>query len=199
MGAIPRVMRVCLVLRSGGDYRLEHVDRLRKQVERHLTSVEWLLLTDVGIGEPLRHLWPGWWSKMEMFRPDIQGDLLFMDLDSAVVGDLSDMANVGRLTLMRDVYRPKGLQSSVMYLPEADRAAVWAKWIAAPAKWMRRFAKGGDQAFLETLWLWAADRWQDVLPGQVVSFKVDVRDRGVPLDARFVAFHGRPRPWEAGW
>ena len=44
------------------------------------------------------------------------------------------------------------------------------------------------------------DRWQDLYPGQVVSYKVHCKD-GLPKDARLVKFHGKPRihdcndPW----
>jgi hypothetical protein len=50
-----------------------------------------------------------------------------------------------------------------------------------------------------------AARWQDVLPGQVVSYKIHVQldpKKGkhignglVPAGTRVVCFHGQPRPW----
>lgn len=197
--------RLCCVLRSGGEYDRWHVMRLRDQLADQPGGRRLLCLTDVGPIEgvetlPLERSWPGWWSKMELFRPSIDGDLLYMDLDSSIVGDLSDMASIGRTTIMRDVYRPAGLQSSVMYLAEADRGAVWRGWLADPGLWMRQHQRGGDQAFLERVWRHRqVALWQEQLPGQVVSFKVDVRGRGIPRGARFVAFHGQPRPWDVGW
>lgn len=158
---------------------------------------------------PLKFDWPGWWSKMELMRPSISGPMLYLDLDSSVVGGLEAIASLERLTIMRDVYRPDGLQSSIMVLPEGVRHQIWNHWIDRPDEWMRVYRKGGDQAFLERFWLDRADRFQDVLPGQVVSFKAHVReavrkDREfgngmVPEGARVVAFHGKPRPWEVGW
>lgn len=196
-------MRFVCVLRSGGDYGSQHVGRLRRQLQAVHPAARLLCLSDIAMPDvlPLQYDWPGWWSKMELFRPDLNGDLLFMDLDSAITGDLSDLMEVDRLAIMRDVYRPAGLQSSLMFLPQRDRAAVWEKWISQPEKWMRQFRRGGDQAFLETLWLGrGVALWQNLLPGQVVSWKVDVRPQGrLPENARFVAFHGRPRPWEVGW
>ena len=202
------------VLRSGGDYGPEHVERLARQAGRHHPEAPFVCLSDMEVPGirclPLLFDWPGWWAKMELFRPDLLlGDMLYLDLDSSIVGPLDDMLGFGRLAIMRDVYRPGGLQSSVMYLPEAERAAVWRAWIAAPDRWMREFRRGGDQAFLERPWRGHARRWQDDLPGQVVSYKVHVRkahrrdrefgDGTVPEGARLVAFHGRPRPWEVGW
>lgn len=205
-------MRVALVLRFGGDYRPEHVTRLVEQISAHLPGAEIVCLSDVNVPcdrIALVNHWPGWWSKMELFAPWVDGDLLYLDLDTAVVGSLSDMASVDRLTIMRDVYRADGLQSSIMFLPERERAKVWREWIRKPEVWMQMYRRGGDQAFLERLWLGKAAIWQDSLPGQVVSYKVHVRpavrkDREfgngtVPDGARAIVFHGLPRPWQAGW
>lgn len=191
---------VLCVLRSGGDFDIQHVHALRCGVQSHwFKPLHFVCLTDQKLGlhgvaeVPLVGGWPGWWSKMEAFRPDIEGDVLLMDLDTVIVGDLSDIANRGDLTIMRDVYRPKGLQSSLVYIPEAEKAAVWDAWLKEPEEHMYRHRS--DQDFLETLWLDRAERWQDVLPGQVVSWKADCR-YGVPEGARVVIYHGQPRPWE---
>lgn len=200
--------RIACVLKTGGEYRWEHVVRLAFQLDKVAPDVPLLCLTDhpgsnylEGIEiVPLEHNWPGWWSKMELFRPDISGDLLYFDLDTTIVREIDDMLWHGRTALMRDVYRPNGLQSSVMYLAEADRAAVWQSWTMHADEWQERYRKGGDQAFLERFWLETADRWQDVLPRKIVSYKVDCQQGGrVPFGAAVVAFHGKPRPWEVGW
>lgn len=205
-------MKVAFVLRSGGEYKPEHVTRLAEQVRAHLPGADIVCLSDVPVSVDRIALmtdWPGWFAKLELFAPWVSGDMLFMDLDSAVVGDLSGLASLNRLAIMRDVYRPDGLQSSIMFLPEADRATVWKEWVRQPETWMQLYRKGGDQAFLERLWLGKAAVIQDELPGQVVSFKAHVRqavrrDREfgngtVPDGARVIAFHGRPRPWSVGW
>lgn len=194
---------VACVLRSGGEFRPEHVIALYEGVRKHWPGdgpfLDFACLTDTLIGRygireiPLIGRWPGWWSKMEVHRSDIPGTVLYLDLDTVIVGDLSGITGVRDLTLMRDVYRPDGLQASFMALPEGDRHAVWAEWIQDPAGIMA--AHRSDQEYLETHWLDRAHRWQDALPGQVVSWKVDCQ-HGVPEDARVVIYHGRPRPWE---
>jgi hypothetical protein len=206
------VISVFCVLRSGGEYKADHVLRLRTQVVKHLPDADFRCLSDIKVEGvrtlPLIYDWPGWWSKMELFRPDVSGDILFMDLDTSIVGSLVDIASVNGLAMMRDIYRPEGLQSSIMYLPEAARERIWAEWIGRPRHWMDIYHKGGDQAFLERFWLDGAGRWQDLLPGQVVSWKSHVRQAlhddesgngSIPADARVVIFHGKPRPWDIGW
>lgn len=199
----PSPALIC-VLRSGGEYGPAHVARLAAQVRAHLAGVPFRCISDVAVPcarIPMRYGWPGWWSKMELFAPENRGDgILYLDLDTSVIGSLRDLAGIDRLTMLRDFYRPKGLGSGVMYLPPDAAAVAWARWIRSPAEWQRRFRRGGDQAFLEVAF---ADRevtrWQDALPGQVVSYKADVRKRGLQVGTRVVAFHGRPRPWDVGW
>jgi hypothetical protein len=44
----------------------------------------------------LLYNWPGWWSKMELFRPDLPcGRTLYMDLDSRVVSSLQPIFDYG--------------------------------------------------------------------------------------------------------
>lgn len=186
------VTRIC-VLRSGGEYKACHVQWLARQVPGLVC------LSDVPVPGvdtlPLRHQWPGWWSKMELFSPELDGDLLFLDLDTVVLGDLAPLEAVTRSTMLADFYHPQRPASGLMYIEEADKDRVWREWMRAPATHMMRCrtpARWGDQGFLRGVL--PALRWQDVLPGAVISYKVHCR-RGVPPGARVVCFHGQPRPW----
>ncbi len=199
------MLRVALVLRGGGEFLPLHAQVLAKQVERYLCT-DVVCLTDVKVAGvdtiPLTFGWPGWWAKMELFDPKLRGDLLYMDLDTVVVGDLADIASVNRLTILRDFYRdgkrrPEGLGSGLMFLPEQDRAEIWDKWIQRPAQYIShyRMMGKGDQAFLEdwSMTRWA--RWQDLVPNQVLSWKVHTCWKGTPRSTRIICMHGNPRPW----
>jgi len=198
------------VLRSGGDYEAEHVRGLMEGVARYWPAnraLHRVVLTDTpcnmnGVEEILlQHRWPRWWSKLELFRPDLAeglGDILFFDLDTVIVGDLTDVAEVSYLTLLEDFYQSDRLGSGMMYLPAEMREAVWQDWIKDPGVVMHSFR--GDQEYLTPWWEGTAERWQMLLPGQVVSYKVHVRGGVVPEGVRVVCFHGRPRPWQIkGW
>ncbi len=197
-------LRIALVLRSGGEYTVAHAQVLAQQIEKQAPFHELICLSDVEVPGvttiPLHHNWCGWWAKMELMRPDIDGDLLYFDLDTVVRGPIPELLTQERVTLLRDFYRDgvykgraEGLGSGLMFLPEEDRRKAWHAWITDPREHMLRARSGGDQAFLETLWLRSAARWQDVAPGKIVSYKV----HGVDNDASVVIFHGRPRPWAA--
>lgn len=192
-------LTIVCVLKTGGDYEARHVEALRKAFGLR----EVLCLTDdEDVAEPKQPLLydlPGWWSKMEAYRTDsLKGDILLVDLDTMIPGKLASIISRcegHQPILLQDFYRPGGLQSSLVFMPEEARQQTWDRFIIQSDAVMARFERGGDQQFLETMWLQYALRWQDILPGQIVSYKNDCAG-GVPEDARVVIFHGLPRPWD---
>lgn len=187
------------------DYDAGYVDKLHRMVTRHLpTPHRFVCLSNVEV--PCERLalsaapWSRhWWAKLELCRPDLPaGPLLAIDLDTVIVGDLADIATRPRTTLLTDFNVPRFAQSGLMMLTAMDRKAVWEAWIACPEAHIARQGGHGDGGFIRSI-LGRADRWQEVLPGQVVSYKNHVRPAGrVPEDARVVCFHGRPRPADLG-
>lgn len=187
------------------EYTIEHVHALQRQLEKWAPGVPFECISNVKIPGvtciPYKRAWPGWWIKMSLMDPEIPGDFLFMDLDTVITGPLDDILAVRKLTLLRDFYRDgkklkEGLGGGVMYLPDDVRAPVWDFWMQQPQLQMRMYARG-DQFLFERFWLGSARRWQDVVPGQVVSWKVNCQN-GIPPDARIVCFHGQPRPFNVG-
>lgn len=140
---------------------------------------------------PLAHDWPGWWSKLELFRPDIPGDLFYLDLDTTVV-NMPQMPDGD--CVLTDFGDPNVIGSGLMYLTEATRARIWKDWMRAPDAHMRNHKKwpAGDQGFLLPH-LKGAKRWQHI--AKVYSWKIHCK-RGIPADADVVCFHGKPRPWD---
>lgn len=203
-------MTVACVLRSGGDYGPEHVWALKRAVAKHLREPhEFCILTDgdfAGMwGRRLLMEWPGWWSKIELFRPGLfTGPVLYFDLDTVVVGDLSEIAAYrGPLAMLSDFYKPLLGQSGVMaWTPGPHTAFLWERFLDAPVHHMRLYP--GDGQFLYAYatdqdWVVGRnpDRLQALFPGQLVSYKLAVRPTGkVPAGARVVCFHGHPRPWQ---
>jgi len=192
---------VVCVLRYGGDYDMAYVLRLRDGVKRHLPGARFVCMGDSWIGgvenEPLWEGWPGWWAKMHIFSPGLFGDglVLYLDLDTVVVGSLSDMAAYeGNMAVLADLYRPDTTIGSGVLLWRGDAMRpIWDAFTADPEDVIRRNLVRMDHfihGFVED-----ADRVQDLWPGQVVSYKRDVRPAGgvIPPDARLVCLHGRPR------
>lgn len=186
---------IVLVLKSGGIYTADDVGKLVEQIGRPVVC-----LSDVPVPcerIELRHGWPGWWSKMELFRPDLRGDFLYMDLDTMVRGSVAHMERGDSLALLRDFYRDWGLGSGLMFLPETARGEIWEAWIARPDHWIGQHVTGGDQEFLERFWLGKAQRLQDLYPGEIASYKASPPE--VRQAATLVCFHGEPKPRDIGW
>lgn len=194
-------LTVACVLKSGGIYDATWVARLRDGVKRHLPiDHRFVCLSDVDVPcerIPLENGWPGWWSKMELYR--LEGPVLAVDLDTAIVGDLLDVAAIARsepLVMLRDFYRlGEGLGSGMIAWNDTDLSAIclYETFLADAGKWMAALGSRGDQGFVEeAAFLPGITRWQDALPGQVVSYKVHCRG-GIPAGARVVCLHGRPK------
>lgn len=201
---------VYCVFKQSSEYSVKHLDWFRRQCARagaQAIPIYGATGDDVYRGGiRMVHNWRGWWSKMELFRPDLSSaPILYMDLDTVILNCVSLFATVDRTTLLSDFYRPEHLQSSVMYLTPEDRARVWAEWIKDPAGHIARFSVrrpgfNGDQNFIEEVLGPGVQRWQDVPGCPVASYKVDVRGKGKEPHSGLIVFHGKPRPWEvAPW
>jgi hypothetical protein len=140
----------------------------------------------------------GWWNKCALFRPGIfpNGErVLYFDLDTIITGDLSDIAAyTGKFAALRDFNFKGNMNSGLMAWEAGTLDHIWRVWQRCGRP---QFDPGGDQAWIEDMQP-TADYWQEILPGQVVSYKVDCQ-QGVPDKARVVCFHGKPRPHEVNW
>lgn len=193
-------LTVACVLRSGGDFKPEHVQELRAGVRKHLLSDHrFVCLSDVAVPGvdtvPLPHAWPGWWAKICLFRPGIfSGRVLYLDLDSVVVGSLEEIASYnGRLAMLSDFFEPEKPASGVMAWEAGEGASAYNLFVGDPRAVMGTLH--GDQDWLARGLLLPPKRLQDLFPGQLVSWKRHC-SAGIPEGARIVSFHGRPRPWE---
>jgi hypothetical protein len=192
-------LTVACVLKSGGIYDATWVSRLAAGVARHLPiEYRFVCLSDVAVPcerIPLEHDWPGWWSKIELFK--LQGPVLFFDLDTVIVGDLEEIAGFARtidFMMLRDFYAADHFGSGVMSWFGTDRTRDLYKIFAKDpeANIAARRTRMGDQAYIEETFarkIWA---WQDFVGDQIVSYKVHCRN-GIPLNARVVCLHGPPK------
>lgn len=193
------MLTVACVLKSGGIYDASWVARLKAGVARNLpVEHRFVCLSDVDVPcerITLEQGWPGWWSKVELFK-EFRGPALFFDLDTAIVGNLTDIAAQAEeleFTLLRDFYRlGDGLGSGVMAW-NTDLLRLYEVFLADPSGWQQKLGSRGDQGFIEdNINLRGIARWQDRVPGQIVSYKVHCAG-GIPSNARVVCLHGRPK------
>jgi len=207
------MITVVCVLRSGGVYTAEWVQNLRHGVAGNMGPHRFVCLTDTPMTVEqhgveviaLANGWPGWWSKIEMFRPGLfDGPVLYIDLDTVITGPLDDLVRRAHgVTMLADLYQPKNKGSGVMAW-WGDFSCVYHLFAHDPAAYMASYDRRcdgriGDQAFIEDV-LGANGYEIDTFPmGRIVSFKKDARN-GPPDGASMVAFHGMPKmPDAGGW
>jgi len=211
------LLTILCVLRSGGDYKKSHVEHLWRGLSENLSiPFRFLCLTDLaGVADdkfsivPLRHNWPGWWSKIELFRKDWGGPAVYFDLDTIPCGALDDLTVGHRFTMLQNFWRPDRVGSGMMAW-DCDLSAIYQKFALSPEPFMRDFstsARWGDQAFILENTPIKPELWQKKFPGRVVSYKLHCRlgvdphspEPGstirIPNGASIICYHGLPRPW----
>jgi len=142
--------------------------------------------------------WPGWWSKLLLFRY-ATGPCLYLDLDVVVVGSL-DRLLCAQLSMPANWGQSGhgGCQSSVMawdgdytYIPDSFDVGL----LRAPERGnCGAYSDGnlwGDQEYITQL---LGDPGDRIMPmGGVYSYKYHCLG-GLPADASVVCFHGEPKP-----
>ena len=196
------MLNVICVLRSGGTYDAQWVRKLRDGVSRNIDRPhKFKCMSDVEVPcerIPLKHDWPGWWSKIELFRGGvIEDETLYFDLDTVITGKIELLRNGVDFAMLQSFWRPDMVGSGVMYFSgENVPTAVYDKFVRQPKAYIahhERHAKGtyvGDQAFIHDVVSDEVPRINDYLFG-IKSYKFHCH-RILPQDARIVCFHGKP-------
>jgi hypothetical protein len=199
------MLTVISVLRSGGIYNYEWVAKLRRGVERNLNVPHrFVCLSDVPVPcerIPLEHAWPGWWSKIELFRPGvISGPTLYLDLDNIIVGCIDALSELPfDFAMMRNFHRPHMPGSSVMWFGHAAPKIVYDSFATDPLAHMAHYAPlkdgvyMGDQGFIWDTLERKVEFIDEVQPDMVRSYRKHCKD-GVPNGVGVVAFGGPNKP-----
>lgn len=208
-------INIVLVLRTGGDFSFRDILLISTHIIskwKSNNSFKITCLSDLFEKEtnlmgvtmmPLPNKeWKGWWSKMNLFSPSLVDYLpfLYIDLDSAIVGDVYDiikLLNKELFITLSDFYKPRHLASGVMWVPKNNKKIdlIWNTWIFNPEKYMTKFR--GDQNFIE--YVTSADLFFQKITQGIVSFKPNRQWRTLlPTNMDIIiAFHGTPRIHEA--
>lgn len=205
-----KVNTVILVLKKGGDYHFPDVEILVHHLRDKYKGdapLRILCLNDVFASKvnlcdatfiPMEYKWKGWWSKLNLFSPALAQyrPFLYMDLDTAIVDDFSNLfpEDEHDLICLRDFYKLDKLASGLMWIPRQNVKvdAIWKAWISNPEKHQVNYR--GDQEFMRNIISKSDKYWQDIV-GTVVSFKPKTGHLlELPKGVSVVCFHGQPRP-----
>jgi hypothetical protein len=203
---------IACVLRSGGIYDHEWVNRLYDGVRRNWDldrKLNFICLSDAKWSAPyhiapMHDHWPGYWSKLELFHPGgpFQSHTLYLDLDCIINGPMSMIAGRPMLNaergfrVMRDP-NTKDLQSAVMRWT-SQWAREWGRQVYAtfrrnPDLYMREFAHTGDQGFIADTVRYFDKSWSYFTEVEVTSYKAHWLGKPDPVSC-VVQCHGEPKP-----
>lgn len=168
-------------------YDRSHVERLQAQVRANLKQTHQFVCVDDSE-------FPGFWAKIDLFKR-FTGRVLYLDLDSTVIGGLDDLANypapfviVKNFKEIKEV--PKAAFNSSVMAFDADAVSHLYKEFS-PSDMARL---PGDQDYI-------SERMPNAETFPLdwcVSYKVrrHLKFKSLPKDARVVCYHGKPKPWE---
>jgi hypothetical protein len=180
---------------------VEYVAILRASVARHMVQpYRFVCLTD----EPKRHNLPqdeiqylprcdklsqlltGWWAKLYLFEPGrFNGRVLYLDLDSAIVGPLDPLVAQPGAIWLRDWGWDRDVTAGGQLVWDAgEHSDLWEGAETAP----KRFKD--DQEYIT-----ARGGWPRMPAHLVRSYRYHCK-AGVPAGASVIAFHGLPKPHE---
>ena len=157
---------ICLYWKGefrGRDYTIEDIERLKQTVDKHIDrDYNFYILTNYKGELPgekimLKHNWPGWWSKVELHRPDLPcGRTLYLDLDSHIVAPLKPILDYPGGLVMFDSER-KGqktvsegktvihhYQAATMLFTPGITREVFYRFAQAPETFMGRYRSDQD-------------------------------------------------------
>ena len=213
-----KTANIACVMRSGGIYTKDWVYKLYRGVTENSTSnYRFVCLSDIDIPGietiPLKHKWHGWWSKIELFRPDLfSGTTVYVDLDSIVLGDMDNLIKLhdeDDFIMLKDWGKGSdkiGYQSSLM-MWNGDWSVIYSQFKKNPKYYMDALkgGKGGDQVFiplaLNSIGLIPKTLNEISRNKLVASYKNDKCHERPPDDSIIVTFHGKSKyeRMERGW
>jgi hypothetical protein len=203
-------------VRSGTRYGPEYVERLRNGIRRHAApgSFDIACFTDQPdqIEGVKMHPVPGgllgWWAKLALLQYTWRQTrrIVYIDLDTAVVGDLTPLQNVGAdFAICENFTRAAGnlnwpcrYGSCVMVLNPSfgDDAFNRAAVLVCDSVWMAKHGRYGDQRVIEECVPDAAILQRLMPPGFFLGYRHLTSVR--PASASLVIFAGSHKPHNCG-
>jgi hypothetical protein len=158
-------------VRTGQVYPFEYVTKLRNMVQRNLIKIDYRMvcLTD----QPERCEWVdfidisamelnGWWGKMALFDMAWRNrsQIIFFDLDTVIVGDVSPLLNVpdefaildSPVRLAGGATYPCKFNSSCMVIGAGRCEFMWKRFDKERRHLIAQHAQYGDQKVIEVLY-----------------------------------------------
>jgi hypothetical protein len=122
----------------------------------------------------------------------LEDTMFYIDLDTVIVGNIDKILQASKdFIVLSDPYRynTPNIGSGLM------------SWKFGTLNYLNKnFTgiagySGGDQHYIKDNSKEEMSRWQDLFPGEILSYKVDLpKNKQLPSEAKIIYFHGIPNP-----
>jgi hypothetical protein len=160
------MITIVCVLRQGGKvgYDASWVEKLHNSIKRNVTlPYRFLCLSDCDVPVeriPLDNIGEGYWSKLQLFRPNLfSGPVLFFDLDTVICNNIDNLiANIlaqDKFLMWQD--SDYNISSSAIMFWNGDYSFIYQNYLDNKETFESKYATGnpdrliGDQAVISTL------------------------------------------------
>jgi len=196
---------IILVLRSGGKFEFRDLELLSSHINNKFPDIKVICLFDLINKEcqlngvhliPIKHQWEGWWSKLNLFSPELEKyrPFLYLDLDTAVVGDLEQVFPSIELSekfiALEDFYQKGKLASGLLWVPKNSKE-VQRIWKYALKKTNESKRQRMDKFLRE---ISSQDLFFQDYTDSIYTFKPKFNGflKELPENASIICFHGKP-------
>ena len=220
----------CVIHSTGYDWI--YVERLYNMLCRNLDhNIRFHVYTEADRSVPdsmIKHVlteWPGvsgpkrsWWYKMQLFnREHHQGNLLYFDLDTVIVRDISWITQLPaeKLWTIRDFRRLQaknwsGMNSSVMWWNVSEYHWIWEKFSQSNVETTIQQHRQGDQDYImkaighnnirffedSAMQSWRWQIWEGGIQFPYRHTNKPGAGAVIPDNTSVLVFHGQPKPHE---
>lgn len=204
---------IASVLKTGGIYTAEYVNRLANAVNRNITiPYKFVCITDLPQSNFRENVhqtisfaqnYPKWWGKVELFRNNIFANhrVVYLDLDTLIIDNIDFLYSyTGVFAGLRDFYHMVSLGSGLMCWDGDDKRLneIYNRFLPNAQSNMTN-NPSGDQQWINAITKNYLQYIQDFYPNKILSFKKDCyknNEVSFPDKAAIICFHGSPRMHE---
>ena len=192
---------------------ITYVNKLYRMVERHLSIPhDFICFTDRSgekdkfmDGIDVRPLdvpdWPLNFKKLFLYKPNngLKGRILFIDLDSVIIDSIDEMASYsgefcGIKPFNLNVQHTAG---GLLSFEAGFGEHIWDQ-VSKNVDYWEKLTGGGNERFVYHHLIPNPDRWQDLYPGHLVSYRLSCMNKSKPPEnARLIAFYAIKKPHKA--
>lgn len=193
-------------------YKPVHAYALKRQIELHYPHPHrFICLTDFDDMKcetiKLKHGLIGWWSKMELFQPELVAQnpddvTFYMDLDTCLVGDISCYIDAPyKFAALAEVQAPglvSGRLGSGVMAWRGDWSVIYQEFVKDIPGNMARYQVGGDQHIInDTVVPRGGFVPMQTIDAGCINYKHNLPDKeNPPANAKILYYHGEPKPWQ---